>query len=107
MLTITPVHAAVLAVLFVILLARVVTYRRGNRISPGGGRDAELQVRSRAQGIFAEYAPFGIALIALCEAGGTASMLIHGTGAALQAGGACTRWRLHEGRRSWPCACLA
>lgn len=86
MLTITSIYAALLALMFVVLSGRVILYRRVNRISLGDGGDAELQRRSRIQGNFAEYVPFGVVLIALCELGGAPGVVIHAMGTGLLVG---------------------
>ena len=64
---ITGLYAAALALLFVVLSARVITVRRANKVSLGDGGDADLLARVRAQGNFAEYAPLGIVLILIAE----------------------------------------
>ena len=83
---ITGLYAAFLAVLFIVLSARVITYRRGNSISLGDGGDGILLARVRAQGNFVEYAPFGLLLILIAEAQGTAPFWLHLCGAQLLIG---------------------
>ena len=84
--TVTGLYAAPLAVLFIVLSARVITYRRGNAISLGDGDDAVLLARMRAQGNFAEYAPFGLILMLIAEIQGSAHVWLHICGALLLAG---------------------
>ena len=67
MITVTPIYAALLALLFLALSFRVILYRRRSRISLLDGDDAELRTRIRAQGNCAEYAPFGLVLILVLE----------------------------------------
>ena len=75
--TITPVYAALLALLFVALSWRVIGARRGARVSLGDGGDETLLRRSRAHGNFAEYAPIGLLLIAFAETMGAWGWLVH------------------------------
>ena len=74
---ITGLYAAALAVLFLVLSARVIVYRRGNSISLGDAGDAVLLARIRAQGNFVEYAPFGVLLLLIAEVQGTAPIWLH------------------------------
>ena len=84
--TITPLYAALLAFVFVVLSFRVIFVRRGERISLGDGENPALQARIRVQGNFAEYAPFALLLILLIELQGGGAFLLHALGAALLAG---------------------
>ena len=83
---ITGLYAAALAVLFLVLSVRVIVYRRGNSISLGDGGDAVLLARIRAQGNFVEYAPFGLLLLLIAEAQGTAPFWLHLCGGLLLMG---------------------
>ena len=83
---ITGLYAALLAGLFIVLSARVIAYRRGNSISLGDGGDGVLLARVRAQGNFAEYASFGVLLMLIAEAQGTAPFWLHLCGAQLLIG---------------------
>lgn len=68
---VTPLYAGLLALFYFVLSLRVIKRRRGANVSLGDGGDQELQRRMRGHGNFAEYAPFGLLLIALLEIGGT------------------------------------
>lgn len=83
---ITSLYATPIAILFVVLSARVITYRRGNRISMGDQGDNSLLKRMRAQANCAEYAPFGILLMILIEMQGVAIWAVHGVGMLLLVG---------------------
>jgi uncharacterized protein len=84
---VTPLYAGLLALFYLVLSARVISRRRGAKISLGDGGDAQLQRRARAHGNFAEYAPFALLLIALLEIGGTTpSWLLHALGLGLLVG---------------------
>ena len=86
MFAITGAYAALLALLLVGLSARVILFRRANRIGLGDGGDASLLRRMRAQSNCAEYAPLGILLLALTEANGAPALAVHVLGLALLAG---------------------
>jgi uncharacterized protein len=85
-LAITGPYAAALTVLFLVLSARVIAYRRGKRISLGNANDPVLEARVRAQGNFAEYAPLGLILMAIAELQGTGPIWVHLCGVTLLAG---------------------
>lgn len=101
MLTVTPVCAALLAVLFLVLSGRVILYRRSKQISLGDWGDPEMVKRARVHGNFAEYAPFGLVLVVLVELMGGAGLLVHGLAAALLAGRVFMLQHLLLQRRSW------
>ena len=54
MLAVTGIYAAALTGLFLLLSMRVITYRRGKKISLGDGGETEMTRRMRAHGNFAE-----------------------------------------------------
>ena len=83
---ITGLYAAALAFLFVVLSTRVIMFRRANKVSLGDGGDEVLLARVRAQGNFAEYAPFGLLLILIAELQGTSPFWLHLCGGLLLVG---------------------
>lgn len=74
---ITSLYAIPIAVLFLILSARVITYRRANQLGLGDHGDKSLTKRMRAQANCAEYAPFALLLMVLCESGGASAWVVH------------------------------
>jgi uncharacterized protein len=85
MLTATALHAGLLGLVFVWLATRVIKARRVHRVSLGTGhRLVERAVR--AHGNFAEYVPFALLLLALCELNGLPAWAIHALGTALLVG---------------------
>lgn len=64
---VTSIYAVCLVILFLTLSARVIIYRRANRIGLGDQGDAALLKRMRAHANCAEYAPFGLLLLLLVE----------------------------------------
>ena len=86
MLHVTPIYAGLLAVLFIALSARVIARRISAHVSLGDGGDALLMRRIRVHGNCAEYAPFGVLLLAVAELSGAAPLWLHLCGVALVAG---------------------
>lgn len=81
---ITGIYAGLLALLYVILALRVITYRRSHRIPLGDGGDKVLLRRMRVQQNFAEHVPFTLLLMALTESvGGFPELVVHVMGQAL------------------------
>ena len=76
-LVVTPIYAALLAVMFVILTLQVFGPRPAL---------ADLQKRIRAHGSFAHYAPFGLLLLVVAELAGAASWGLHVSGLCLTVG---------------------
>jgi uncharacterized protein len=85
-LDVTGVYAAALTVLYLFLTARVIIFRRVNRVSLGDGNDEELLRRMRAHGNFAEYVPLGLLLMGIAEVQGSQTWLLHVVGLMLLAG---------------------
>lgn len=63
----TALFTALLIPLYLLLSARVVTYRRAQQISLNDKGDPALLQRMRAHGNFAEYAPLGLIALGLLE----------------------------------------
>lgn len=85
-LTITPLYALPIAVLFIHLSIRVIRYRRGNRIAFGDQGDRDLLRLMRAHGNCAEYAPIGLLLLLIAELAGANAIWLHVTGLLLATG---------------------
>jgi uncharacterized membrane protein YecN with MAPEG domain len=86
MLTIVPIYAAILAVMFVALSIRVIALRRTSRLPLGFQGDVGLERRVRAQGNFAEYVPLALLLLAFVEMRGAPAWLLHALALVLVAG---------------------
>ena len=84
--TVTPIYAALTALIFLALSWRVIMYRRANVISLGDSGDKNLLKRMRAQANCAEYAPIALLLILLTELAGAPAIAVHLLGIALVAG---------------------
>ncbi|WP_170374503.1 MAPEG family protein [Ruegeria atlantica] len=86
MLSVTPIYAALLAILYVVLSAKVISQRRSDKISYGdGGNTAMLKVM-RTHSNFVEYTPFALLLIAMVELQGAGGLLLNLLGLALLSG---------------------
>jgi uncharacterized membrane protein YecN with MAPEG domain len=83
---VTPIYAAVLALLFVYLSVRTIRLRQRLRVAVGDGGKAELQRASRVHGNFAEYVPLALLLIFFIETEVYSGPMIHILGAALLVG---------------------
>ncbi len=83
---VTPIYAAILTLLFLALSARVIVYRRANRLSLGDEGNRSLLKRMRAQANCAEYAPMALILLFLVELQGAPALALHALGMTLLAG---------------------
>ncbi len=83
---ITALYAGPLALLLLVLSARVITYRRANKLGLGDHGDKSLLKRMRAQANCAEYVPIGVMMMLLVELQDAPSLLVHAIGLSLLAG---------------------
>ena len=83
MLTITPIYAGLVALLFLTLSFRVVAGRRRHKVSIGDADNKDMIKRMRVQANCAEYAPIAIILLAMAEIQGMPGWLVHLFGAML------------------------
>ncbi|MBI1218678.1 MAG: hypothetical protein GC186_09050 [Rhodobacteraceae bacterium] len=86
MLRVTPIYAGLLGLLLVGLSIRVIQGRVRFRVGLGDGGNHDLTRRIRAQANCAEYAPFGVLLLAIAELQGAGTLWLHGFGAILLIG---------------------
>lgn len=84
--SITPIYASLLALLYIWLATRVISYRRQNRISLGDNDDPELRQRIRTHANCAEYVPVGVILMLLLELQGAPDWVVHASGLCLLVG---------------------
>lgn len=80
---ITPLYAALSALLLVFLSIRVIRLRRSRQVAIGDGDNPALRRAMRVQANFIEYTPLALLLVALAELQGLPGGLVHGLGAAL------------------------
>jgi len=84
--TITPVYAALLGLLFIALSVRVIRLRRARKVAIGAKGDPVIERAMRVHANFAEYAPLALLLIAMLELKGVGALWIHALGGLLLAG---------------------
>jgi hypothetical protein len=84
--SVTPIYAGLLALLFVLLSLRVIGMRRSARVALGDGGNPALLRRQRVHGNFAEYAPLALLLMALAELQNLPDWMIHAIGIFLLVG---------------------
>lgn len=94
MFPVTALYAALLALLLLLLARSTILRRQTARILLGDGADEPLQRRIRAHANFAEYAPLGLILLALCEAQGAPPLVLHALGLMLLIGRVLHAWGL-------------
>ena len=85
MLPVTALYAGLLALYFVWLATRVIKARRLHRVALGTPHRL-VERAARAHGNFAEYVPFALLLLALCEINGLPDWALHVLGVVLVAG---------------------
>lgn len=93
-LSITPLYAAPLVALLVVLSFRVIFRRVSARISLGDGGDQALLARMRAQANFAEYVPLALLLLAIAELSDGPPWVLHLIGSTLLAGRLLHAWSI-------------
>lgn len=96
LITITPLYAGLIALLFVFLSFRVITVRRSDSISLGDGGNPAMAYRIRAQGNCAEYAPLGLILLAMAEMQGAPVWVVHMLGLMLLIGRLMHGWAMSK-----------
>ena len=74
---ITPLYAAISAILFVLLSVRTLRLRRRLKIAIGHGEQPALARAARAHANFAEYVPIALLLIFFLELTTGSTVLVH------------------------------
>jgi uncharacterized membrane protein YecN with MAPEG domain len=64
---ITPIYAAFLGLIFVVLSIKTIIIRRQNKVAVGDGNNLLLQRAIRVHANFAEYTPIAIILVGFVE----------------------------------------
>ncbi len=83
---------AVLALLFLLLSARVIRSRTRSSVALGTGGVPELERAARVHANFAEYVPLVLLLLAMAELRSAPAWLLHGLAAALLLGRLLHAW---------------
>lgn len=84
--SVTPLYGGLLAGLYLVLAAQVITLRRSLRISIGDRGDQTMLRRQRIHGNFAEYVPLALLLLLMAELMGLPVLMLHGLGLMLLIG---------------------
>ena len=84
--SITPVYAGLLSLLYLILSFRVIAARRAQSLGLGDGGNNDMLRRIRAHGNFAEYVPLVLVLMAFAELQNQSIWIIHTMGVFLVIG---------------------
>jgi uncharacterized membrane protein YecN with MAPEG domain len=92
MIAITPIYAAILALVYVYLAIRVIRARRAARVALGTGGDAALERAIRVHGNFAEYVPITLLLLLLLELQGAPRLSVVVIGMVFVAGRGAHAW---------------
>jgi uncharacterized membrane protein YecN with MAPEG domain len=85
LLSVIPLYAAVLGLIFIPLTLRVGMYRIKNKVDIGDAGDKELLRRIRCQANFVETVPIALALLICMELMGASSTWLHSLGGLLVA----------------------
>jgi len=85
-LSVTPLYAALLTVIFLILSARVILVRRDQKIAYGSGDNTDNEALIRAHANWAEYVPIAVVLLLVAELQGVSPVWLHICGLALLIG---------------------
>ena len=76
-LSIIPLYAALLAILYLSMTYAVIRNRYRLKLSLGDGGDLRMNRCIRGHGNFAEYVPLSLLLLALAEISGTGALALH------------------------------
>ena len=80
---VTPIYAAIFALMMVGLSFYVIKMRYKHRVALGDGGNKDMLRAIRAHGNFIEYVPMALILLALLELNGESAAMLHGFGGTL------------------------
>jgi hypothetical protein len=89
---VTPLYAALLGLLFILLSLRTIRLRRRYHVAIGDGRNTLLQRAMRVNANFAEYVPLTLLLIYFVELHDGPRLHVHALGIALLCGRLLHAW---------------
>lgn len=98
---VTPLYAALLALIFVALSVRTIRLRRRYRVAIGDGGNEPLKRAARVHANFAEYVPLALLLVYFAENGGAPALLIHALSGALVCGRLSHAWGVSQPRENF------
>ncbi|WP_439541641.1 MAPEG family protein [Hyphomicrobium sp.] len=93
---ITALYASLLAFLFLLLSARVISQRREARVEIGHGESRELMRRARVHANFTEYVPMALVLLLCAESLKAPALALHVLGLGLVTGRAVHAYGLSQ-----------
>jgi len=94
--TVTPIYATVLGLLFIALSVRTIRLRRRHQVAVGDGDNRELRRAMRVHANFAEYVPLALLLIFFVEMDGTPQWWVHALASALVCGRLAHAWGVSQ-----------
>ncbi len=94
--TVTPIYAAILGLVFVALSLQTIRLRRRHRVALGDGDQAPLQRAMRVHANFAEYVPLALLLMFFLEQGDGSALRMHVLGIVLLAGRLLHAWGVSQ-----------
>lgn len=94
--TVTPLYAAILGLIFVALSLQTIRLRRRHRVALGDGNQAPLRRAMRVHANFAEYVPLALLLMFFVERGGGSALRMHVLGLALLIGRLLHAWGVSQ-----------
>lgn len=98
---VTPLYAALLGLMFVVLSVRTIRLRRRYRVAIGDGRNTLLQRAMRVNANFAEYVPLTLLLIWFVELHDGPRLHLHALGIALLCGRLLHAWGVSQDRENF------
>jgi uncharacterized membrane protein YecN with MAPEG domain len=98
---ITPIYAAVLGLIFVVLSLLTIRLRRKFKIALGDDKNQQLTRAIRVHSNFAEYVPMSLILIYMNESIGAPGFLIHILGMSLLIGRLTHAWGVSQAEENF------
>jgi len=99
--TVTPVYATLLGLLFIALSLRTIRLRRRHQVAVGDGNNSELRRAMRVHANFAEYVPLALLLIFFVELDGTPKWWVHALALVLLGGRLAHAWGVSQTRENF------
>ena len=99
--TVTPVYATLLGLLFIALSLRTIRLRRRHQIAVGDGNNSELRRAMRVHANFAEYVPLALLLIFFVELNGASKWWVHALALALLGGRLAHAWGVSQTKENF------
>ena len=98
---VTPLYAAVLGLIFMVLSVYTIRMRRRHRVAVGDGNHAPLRRAIRVHANFAEYVPLALLLIYFVELDAGPVLRIHILGGTLICGRLLHAWGVSRERENF------